>query len=258
MCLIALAWRAHPQFELVLAANRDEFHARRAAPAAFWDSDPDIFGGRDLTQGGGWLAVTRSGRFAAVTNVRRMLPPDPAAPSRGALVAGFLRSREAVGRFGERLAAEADHYSGFNLLIGDGERAAYLTNQAAFHYQELAPGLHGVSNAALDTPWPKLLRLRTGVQAWLADGRHDNGRLFEHLADEHPAADADLPDTGVGRELERFLSSPFIRGEHYGTRASSIVTIPATGSIEFRERRFGPNGLPAGETVERFERLDQP
>lgn len=252
MCLIVLAWRADPRFELVLAANRDEFHERPAAPAAFWREAPDVFGGRDLSQGGSWLAVSRSGRFAAVTNVRRMVPPDPRAPSRGVLVADFLRGRERATGYAARVAEAAHRFAGFNLLIGDGERALYLSNQPGFVCTELAPGVHGVSNAALDTPWPKLVRAREGLASWLARGVERPDRLFDRLADDRVAPDAELPDTGVGAEMERFLSPPFIRGERYGTRASTVVLVHAGGRIEFHEHRFGPGGAPAGQTTEVF------
>lgn len=250
MCLIALALDAHPHFSLVLAANRDEFHARPTAPASAWDDSPQIFGGRDLQQHGSWLALARDGRWAAITNVRRMEPPDPQAPSRGALVADYLRVSTGARAYGEALADDAARYAGFNLLLGDRDGVWYLSNQSSFVMQPLNAGVHAVSNASLDTPWPKLVDLKARVAQWCADGETDGDALFAALADRQPAADAALPDTGVGLERERFLSSAFIRNEVYGTRCSTVLTIDAGGHATFRERRFGPQAVFSGETTE--------
>lgn len=249
MCLIGIAYKTHPQFELVIAANRDEFHARPTAAAAWWSEAPDVFGGRDLSQGGGWLALSRRRRLAAVTNVRRMQPPDPAAPSRGRLVADFVRGADRAADFAAALSAQADRYAGFNLLLWDGRDLMYATNQQEFHSQDIAPGVHGISNAALDTPWPKLRRLNQRIADWTRREGRDENTLFAELGAEQPAADAELPNTGVGLELERFLSPPFIRGERYGTRASSVLLIGAS-QASFQERRYGPNGVALGETAE--------
>lgn len=252
MCLISLCWRAHPDFELVLAANRDEFHHRPTAAAGWWADAPEVFGGRDLSQGGGWLAASRRRRVAAVTNVRRMVPPDPQAPSRGALVADFMRNTQSAAEFAKRLRSRAQAYAGFNLLLYDGETLLYATNQDGFRSERLSPGVHAVSNAALDTPWPKLLHLRATLQQWCAQRRRDEDSLFDALADERIAADSELPDTGVGVDLERRLSPAFIRGPHYGTRASSVIALDTPGALHFSERRFGPNGASAGQSQAHF------
>lgn len=253
MCLISLNWRAHPRYELVLAANRDEFHHRPTATAGWWTDAPDVFGGRDLLQGGGWLAVSRQRKLAAVTNVRRMVQPDGNAPSRGALVADFMRSTQSSAEFAKRLRSRADAYAGFNLLLYDGETLLYITNHDGIRSERLTPGLHAVSNATLDTPWPKLLRLRSRMQEWGKLEQSDESSLFDALADDHVAADSTLPDTGVGIELERFLSPAFIRGPQYGTRASSVITLGTDGLLQFHERSFGPNGALSGEVCERFQ-----
>ncbi|WP_028008898.1 NRDE family protein [Solimonas flava] len=250
MCLIALALDAHPRYSLVLAANRDEFHARPTAPASWWDDAPQIFGGRDLQQHGGWLAASRDGRWAAVTNVRRMELPDPAAPSRGALIANYLRAETGAQDYGASLAAGARRYAGFNLLLGDRRGVWYLSNWPEFTMQPLAAGVHAVSNASLDTPWPKLVRLKSRVSQWCADAETDTGSLFAALADPRRAADEDLPDTGIGLERERFLSAPFIRSAAYGTRSSTVLTIDAGGHAGFHEKRYGPDAAYAGETLE--------
>ena len=248
MCLIALAWRAHPDYELIVAANRDEFHDRPAAPAAFWNDAPGVFGGRDLKQDGGWLALHESGRLAAVTNVRRMVPPDPKAPSRGALVSAFLASDQSAENYSQGLSAEAARYAGFNLLLFDGQSLSYCTNSESFQSQGIEPGVHVLSNASLDTPWPKALRLRRAMQAFINQRVASRNLLFTALGDCETAKDDELPNTGVGLEMERFLSPPFIRSERYGTRASTVVTIAHDGRTEFIERRFLANGVIENET----------
>ena len=250
MCLIGVAFR--PGRELVLAANRDEFHARPSAPAASWPGAPIVFGGRDLKSGGSWLAVTRTGRLAAVTNVRRMVPPNPQAPSRGALVADFVRGDAAAAQYAESLRASAMDHAGFNLLLYDGRELLYVDNHPEYEVAAVAPGVHVVSNDQLDTPWPKSLRLKAALERTT-----DAAALFEALADRRPAADAELPDTGVGLALERMLSPPFIVSPEYGTRCSTWVRI-APGAIEFEERRFDPAGRAVGTTRERLGRVAGP
>lgn len=242
MCLIGIAWRHDPRAELVVAANRDEFHARPSAPAAAWADAPDVFGGRDLRSGGSWLAVSTRRRFAAVTNVRRMIPPNPGAPTRGALVADFVRGADSASAFADRLRPVAGAYAGFNLLLYDGAELLYVDNHPEFERAGVAPGVHVVSNDQLDTPWPKSLRLRSAMER-----SADDATLLAALADPVPARDDELPDTGVGLELERMLSPPFIVTPEYGTRCSTLVRV-AAGRIQFLERRFDPSGALAGET----------
>lgn len=246
MCLIGIAWRAHPKFELVIAANRDEFHNRPTAGAAAWKDHPQIFGGRDLKQQGSWLAVSSQGRLAAVTNVRRMATPDPQAPSRGKLVAEFLTSDGSAADFAARLKEAADSYSGFNLLLYDGSDLRYVDNHPEFEDATVAPGVHVLSNAQLDTPWPKSLRLKAALESWTRDKWESPAPLLKALADRVPASDAELPNTGVGPALERMLSPPFIVSPHYGTRCSTVVTFGA-GLIAFVEKRFDADGRLAGE-----------
>ncbi|MFT4046024.1 MAG: NRDE family protein [Solimonas sp.] len=250
MCLIALALDAHPCYSLVLAANRDEFHARPTAPASWWDDAPQIFGGRDLQQRGSWLALARDGRWAAITNVRRMVLPDPSAPSRGALIAAYLRGRSDAASYARALETTAHRYAGFNLLVGDHRGAWFVSNQPRFALQPLTPGVHAVSNATLDTPWPKLVHLKSRLAQWCAGDERDTASLFAALSDQRVAADAELPDTGVGLERERFLSAAFIRGPDYGTRCSTVLTLDAGGQASFHEQRFGPDAVYRGETLE--------
>ncbi len=247
MCLIGIVWRAHPKFELVLAANRDEFHHRPSAGAAAWKDHPQIFGGRDLQQQGSWLAVSKDGRLAAVTNVRRMATPDPRAPSRGRLVAQFLQGSDSAADYAARLKESADSYAGFNLLLYDGHDLRYVDNHPEFEDVAVAPGVHVLSNAQLDTPWPKSKRLRLALETWAGDKWESPAPLLKALADRAPAAEDELPDTGVGPALERLLSPPFIVSPNYGTRCSTVVTF-GNGTIEFVEKRFDAAGRAAGES----------
>ncbi len=249
MCLIALAWRAHPRYRLVLVANRDEFHARPTRPLAQWDDAPEVVGGRDAVHGGSWLAL-RGARLAAVTNVRRL--PQREGRSRGALVADFVRADAPTAQALDALAPEAGAYPPFNLLLHDGDTLAFASNTPDFVPRALSPGVHGISNGALDAPWPKTEALTARLDRWLAASSAraitpDFDPLFDALADGTPAPDDRLPDTGIGIERERFLSPAFIRHDSYGTRASTVVLI-ADDRIEVVERRFGPGGTLEGET----------
>jgi uncharacterized protein with NRDE domain len=251
MCLIGIAFRTHPKHELVIAANRDEFHQRPSAPAQFWADRPGIFGGRDLSQKGSWLAVSTQGRLAAVTNVRRMVPPNPGTPSRGKLVADFLTGTATAGDHAQSLAEDAGNYAGFNLLLFDGAALLFVTNAPEFRVESLEPGIHTLSNATLDTPWPKSRRLHAALDAWGKDNWESFTPLFKALTDRTPAADAELPSTGMGKGMEKMLSAPFIVSPNYGTRCSTIVSFSA-GKIEFNEKRFEANGLESGRTEKQF------
>jgi uncharacterized protein with NRDE domain len=255
MCLIAAAWRAHPRYELALIANRDELHARPTAPAAAAPDDPGVFGGRDALQGGGWLQVHAAGRLAAVTNVRVGRGGEAAPRSRGALVHGLVRQPEGVW---SELDTHADQYGRFNVLAWDGRQLEYAGNHPHYRRATLAPGLHRLSNADLDAPWPKALHAEAALRAWLDSpqaGREeaDVEALFAALADVRVAADERLPDTGVGLELERRLSAAFILGPVYGTRCSTVVLVDRD-AIVFHERRFAPDGVYAGQVRRRLPR----
>jgi uncharacterized protein with NRDE domain len=250
MCLIVLAWQAHPDYPLVLAANRDEFYRRATAPARFWPEAPQVLAGRDLVAGGTWLGVTRGGRFAALTNYREP-GAAPGARSRGLLVSGFLESDAAPMAYAEGVMAEAAHYGGFNLLVGAGDELVVLSNRGTAP-RRLAPGVHALSNHLLDTPWPKVEKARAGLGAQLAAPQVDG--LLQLLADDNVAPDARLPDTGVGLDLERMLSPLFIRSPQYGTRASTVLMV-GTRRIRFVEQGF-VDGAPGARSVFEFDKQD--
>jgi uncharacterized protein with NRDE domain len=251
MCLIAFAWHAHPSWRLLLVGNRDEAHARPSAPLARWEDAP-IIGGRDLEAGGTWLGVSDDGRCCVVTNVRDPNDPQHGA-SRGLLATDYLGGSADATTHARKLSANAANYRPFNLLTFDASSAFYLGNRPIPHVQPVAHGVHGLSNADFNTPWPKTSALMQRLQHWIdASEEADFAPLFAALADERQAPDALLPDTGVGLERERWLSSAFIRGEQYGTRASTIVAIGHDGRGVIAERRFGPNGRFDGATSLRW------
>jgi len=256
MCLVALAWRAHPRYRLALIANRDELHARPSAAAGVDPEAADVYGGRDLVQGGGWLQVSTHGRLAAVTNVRAGLAPEARPRSRGALVRDFVRDDAAAVAATEGLAPVAGEFGRFNLLAWDGNTLAFAGNHPRFAAAVVAPGLHAMSNGAFDAPWPKTTRATRALAAWLqspaagvgSPGADVIAPLLDALADTTIAPDDALPDTGVGVELERRLSPPFVRDPRYGTRCSSVVLVD-DASILFAERRFGPDASMLGESL---------
>ncbi len=246
MCTLLLAWQVDPTRPLIVAANRDEFRARPTAAARFWPEAPQLLAGRDLQAGGTWLGVTREGRFAALTNVREPgVAPLPGAPSRGRLVVEFLRGTMAPGAYLAGLDAGA--YAGFNLVVGDMDTLWHLSNRSGGP-RPLPPGVHGVSNAGLGTPWPKVRRGRERLGELVSAGAATPEALLGLLADEVVAGDAELPDTGVGLELERLLSSLFIAGPGYGTCSSTALVCHSDGRVEFCERTT-PQGSVAGRDV---------
>ena len=251
MCLLVLAWQVHPRYRLVLAANRDEFHERPAAALAPWPPPDEFLAGRDLRAGGTWLALgTRTRRFGVVTNFRDLQPPEPGAPSRGLLIPQFLRAEAAAGEYFAALEPRAASYAGFNLLLADEHSLWYGSNRATPFARPLPPGVYGLSNERLDTPWPKLERVRRGFRAWLAQGGEGAAELFELLADRTRVSDdGELPATGVPREWERILSAPFVLHPDYGTRSSSVLLLARDGAAYLAERRFGADGACRGESA---------
>lgn len=246
MCLIVFAWRPGHALPLLVAANRDEFHRRPSAPAAQWNDAPQVYAGRDLEAGGTWLGLSTHGRFAAVTNVREP-SQTPGPRSRGDLPRGWLAGTDTLDRYAARVLTQSEQYTGFNLLLGDGKRLCWISQH---RLTWLTEGIYGLSNAQLDTPWPKLTKARQALEAELEHPEPE--ALFELLGDTTQPADDQLPDTGVGLASERMLSSAFIKGEHYGTRASTLVYAWENGERRLLERSFGPNGQPQGKADLRF------
>ena len=254
MCLLALAWNAHPRYRLVLAANRDEWHARPAARLAPWPEAPTLLAGRDLQAGGTWLGLGEDRRFGVVTNFREGAPPRPAAPSRGGLIPAFLAGRQPAADFLDGLSGTATAYAGFNLLLGDARQLWYASNRAAPFARPLPAGVYGLGNGLIDTPWPKLLRLRQGLADWSHGGAAGRlSALFELLADRQRVPHDQLPRTGLEPEWEHLLSSPFVHHPDYGTRCSTVVLIGHDGSLETIERSFSADGTLQDEAAWRLD-----
>jgi len=269
MCLLVVAWQAHPRYRLVVAANRDEFHERPTAPMAKWPAPNDILAGRDLRANGTWLALDRHRRFEVVTNFRDLQRPQAGAPSRGTLIPGYLGGEAGAGDYLAALEPRADAYSGFNLLLADADSLWYASNridsarapqlEAGPHptptqrvgalRRSLPPGVYGLSNQFLDTPWPKLRRVRRRFEEWLSQPTGSSDALFSMLDDRTTVdAEADLPRTGLSAEWERILSAPFVLHPDYGTRCSTLLLLEDSGACVLIERRFDRHGTLSGES----------
>lgn len=235
MCLILFGLQAHPDFPLVLAANRDEFYKRPTATASFWEDAPDVLAGRDLQSGGTWLGVTRSGRLAAITNYRDLSNINPDAPTRGALVADFLMGDQAPEAYLQEIAPRAADYNGFNLLVGQGADLWYFSNYEGT-VRQVTVGVHGLSNALLNTSWPKVEKGKKALNRLLTEEAFEPNVLLDMLRDTERAPDAALPSTGIPLALERDLSPMFIETPKYGSRSSSVIVWGADGQLHFTER----------------------
>jgi uncharacterized protein with NRDE domain len=260
MCLLVLAWRVHTRYRLVVAANRDEFHARAAAPLAKWPPPADLLAGRDLRSQGTWLGINRERRFGVVTNFRELQPARPAAPSRGELVPDYLGARHdgtpaRAADFLVALEPRATAWSGFNLLLSDADSLCYASNRTTPFARELRPAVYGLANESLDTPWPKLQRVRSGFEAWLREGADaEMEGLFALLADRTPAGDPPEARSGaLPTEWARALSAPFVLHPEYGTRCSTVLLLEGDGRLQLAERRFDPDGRLSGETEFRLQ-----
>jgi uncharacterized protein with NRDE domain len=253
MCLLVLAWRSHPRYALVVAANRDEFHARPAAPLAPWPDIPGVLGGRDLQASGGWFAVAPDHRVGIVTNFREFGRQRNNAPSRGGLIPSYLSGTAPPGEYLQALEADAPGYAGFNLLLADRNSLWYASNRADRFARELQPGIYGLSNEYLDTPWPKLVRVRARFEGLLgsadsADPAGLTNSLFAMLADRETAPPDVLPPGDLTPEWARKLSAPFVLDSGYGTRCSTVLTISAQGARRIAERRFDAEGAQTGQS----------
>lgn len=251
MCLIALAWRTHPAYRLIVAANRDEYFARASAPAGFWDDHKNVLAGRDLEAGGTWLGITLEGRFAALTNYRNPAERRTGVPSRGALVADFLTGGASPAGYAKEIQQRAASYNGFSLLVGDAESLWFISNRGGGP-QRVGPGVHGLSNHLLDTPWPKVERAKARLAGQLGQA-FDPGAAFELLGDTERAPSAELPSTGVTLELEERLSAiRILAAGGYGTRCSTALCFTNDGRVEFHERSYREDGGVGGSVSYRL------
>ncbi len=239
MCLILLSYQNHSEYPLVIAANRDELYDRPATPAEFWKENPNILAGRDIQAGGTWLGVSRKGLIAMITNYREVQRFDPKATTRGKLVSDFLTGHVPALDYLEDLRSNADVYNGFNLILGDKTGLYYFSNRAE-NISTLASGIYGLSNHLLDTPWPKVSKSKARFSEAVEQTGMDENKLFEILCDSAPAQDEQLPDTGVGIELERMLSPVFIKSPKYGTRCSTLIYVDRHDQLVFVERTYDP------------------
>jgi Uncharacterized conserved protein len=259
MCLLVFAWKFHPQYRLIVAANRDEFHDRPSAPLGWWTDQPRVLAGRDLQAGGTWMGAARSGRFGIVTNFRDLEPPPGAhAPSRGDLVTRFLTGSTSPKEYLDDLRGRAPRYAGFNLLVGGPRALYYFSNRDGVDAKPVTPGIHGLSNHWLDSPWPKLLRTRARLTELASWDRIETEALFELLADRTPADTEEIPDTGLPSDWERALSAPFVVHERYGTRCSTLLLVDRSGHSTMHERRFDATGALTGATRQEFDSMDLP
>ena len=259
MCLIVFAYRYHPRLPLVVAANRDEFHARPTRSAQFWSSGQqhaDLLAGQDLTQGGTWLGLTRSGRFAAVTNIRS---PGSAAgrKSRGNLTSNFLLSNEPATDYLQNLQDSVNDYAGFNLLLGD-QNGLYYLNSLSAQIEKISPGIYGLSNATLDSDWPKVILGKAAIRNLLDDGDASIDALTAIMMDREQAPDSQLPQTGIPLELERQLSPSFIVNpqREYGTRCTTAIVIDEQGAVSFSEQNYDADTAIISRQVFSFPLLD--
>ena len=251
MCLIVFAWQVIPEIPLVLAGNRDEFFERPTTPAAWWEDHPQVYAGRDLEGGGTWLGVTRSGRFAALTNIRAPSEKRNGLRSRGLLVSDFLTSGATPEEFIADLTTdtESEQYNGFNLIVGTPQAMVWFNNrdkEDPRNGKPMTPGIYGLSNGALDTPWPKVVRTKAQFASLLCLGAPRDA-YFEMLSDTTRAPDCRLPKTGIDIEWERLLSAVCINSPTYGTRSSSVVQVYANQEPVLLEHQIHSDKREPGE-----------
>jgi uncharacterized protein with NRDE domain len=237
MCLIVFSYKQHPQYNLIFAANRDEQYERPTRKAQFWDENPEILAGKDLQAGGTWMGVTKEGAFAALTNFRdpAIIKEDP--PSRGHLVLDYLKNSSDPVDYLRDVDQKADQYMGFNLLAGTVAQLGYYSNRTT-EIKLLDPGLYGLSNHLLDTPWQKIKWAKNGLSQIIRDDEISEEAIFDLLTDDREAPDNKLPDTGIPKDIEKKVSSIFIKSDGYGTRCSTVMLIDTDGEVTFTERRF--------------------
>jgi uncharacterized protein with NRDE domain len=257
MCLIFFAYDCHPHYQLIVAANRDEYYSRPALAAGFWADNPHILAGKDLKGGGTWMGITATGRFATLTNYRDPLNYKAQAPSRGNIVQEYLESEDSPEEFLKKLYNKAGDYNGFNLLVGRVDALYYFSNREQL-IRKVKKGVHGLSNSLLDVPWPKVTR---GIKTLESCLQHDSVKpehLFEIMADRQQAEDHELPQTGVGLEKERLLSPAFVLSPDYGTRATTVIIVERNNKVRFWERSYLPACLNDWKQVYYEFQLEKP
>ena len=239
MCLIVFAYKTHPEYKLILAANRDEFYKRPTREAQFWEEEgyPDILAGKDLEAGGTWMGINKAGNWSALTNYRDFSFHKENPPSRGDLVMDYLKLSSNAEEYIDKIKSNAALYNGFNILVGDDEHLLHYSNFSKT-VTAIEPGIHGVSNALLDTPWVKLEQAKADLKKVVAQTEIDTEELFLLLKNDQRAPDESLPQTGLEPEMEKAVSSVFIKTDVYGTRCSTLLLIKNDGSTEFVERRY--------------------
>lgn len=250
MCLAIIAVNASPEWPLVIVANRDELHSRPTLPARPWTDAATVLGGRDLSAGGTWLGMTTGGRLALLTNYREPGFQRPDAPSRGQLTEQYLKGNASAQDYALTLNDRGQSYNGFNLLVGDSSGLWFCSNRSDASIQRLNTGVVGISNASLNTPWPKLKRAQQAVSLYLKQAKvPDPSHLFAIFQDTKPALPHELPSTGLDAEREKLLSSPFIKDDRYGTRCTTLIMQSSDGNVLFHEKRYRALGLPDGDSV---------
>lgn len=253
MCLIVFAWRVLPDMPLLAAGNRDEFYARPAAAATWWQDHPNVYAGRDLQGGGTWMGITREGRFAAITNIRAPEEMRTGMPTRGTIVANYLTGDLSPADYAKTLAEQETDYNGFNLLVGDANELVWYSNRGngdERNGQPLMPGIYGLSNSLLDCTWPKVVRTKAQFSSLLCQGAPEDA-YFEMLSDTTLASDCRLPRTGVPLERERMLSEVCIESPDYGTRVSTLVRLQNGAPPLLIERPAVPMPSSVQERVHR-------
>lgn len=240
MCLIVFANNVHPNYKLIFAANRDEFYDRPSEQVDYWSEFPNLLAGKDLQAGGTWLGITRQGRFAAITNFRDLKNHRGDAPTRGNLTLDFLVNDISPLDYYSSLKETLNQFNGFNLILGTVDELFYFSNKTD-GLQKLETGIHGISNAILDTPWPKVEKSKRNLKHLIEQGDIHPWEVLNLLDDTSLAKDEELPDTGVGLELERMLSPVFIKSENYGTRSSTIITVDKSDNVRFVEKAYFAN-----------------
>ena len=242
MCLITFAYKIHPEYKLILAANRDEFYGRATRKAQFWEDEghPDILAGKDLEADGTWMGTTKGRMWSALTNYRDPSWERKDPPSRGHLVLNYLKESESPKQFSKGLVSNTDHYMGFNILVGDPDEIYHYSNKTD-KLTLIEPGIHGVSNALLNTSWPKMDWAKKDLERIISKNEFSNEELFDLLSNSERAPEDQLPDTGIPEEWEKAVSSVFIKTETYGTRCSTLLLIDKKDNITFMERRYDPS-----------------